>query len=184
MTIPDKYQPFNLNPFCILNVSCLDDRRKIISAAEDMSFLSDADECTEAQNTLITPNKRLSAELDWFIETDISLLNEIKTCLNNNNPIFIDNLNDLSKLNAMIYNCCISDETDAFSLGLEILDIDKQFGELTPTILTEIINNCRRIVKMSEATESDVSIELSKKKRENSQYCFGKITIARRIGLH
>ena len=159
-----KTSCFEGNPYLVLGVSCLDDRRKIISAAEDMSFLSDADECTEAQNTLITPNKRLSAELDWFIETDISLLNEIKTCLNNNNPIFIDNLNDLSKLNAMIYNCCISDEADSFSLGLEILDIDKQFGELNPITLTEIINNCRKIAKMAEATESDVSIELSKKR--------------------
>jgi len=161
-----KTSCFDGNPYLVLGVSCLDDRRKIISTAEDMSFLSDADECTEAQNTLITPNKRLSAELDWFIETDISLLNEIKMCLNNNNPIFIDNLNDLSKLNAMIYNCCISDETDSFSLGLEILDIDKQFGELTPTALTEIINDCRRIAKMAEATESDVSIELSKKREK------------------
>ena len=97
MTIPNKYQLFKSNPFCILSVSCLDDRRKIISATEEMSFLSDSDECTEAQNTLITPGKRLLAELDWFIETDISFLDGIKTCLNNNNPIFIDNLNDLSK---------------------------------------------------------------------------------------
>ena len=159
-----KTSCFEGNPYFVLGVSCLDDRRKIISAAEDMSFLSDADEYTEAQITLITPNKRLSADLDWFIETDISLLNEIKTCLNNNNPIFIDKLNSLSKLNAMIYNCYISDETDSFSLGLEILDIDKQFGELTPRALTEIINDCRRIAKMAEAIESDVSIELSKKR--------------------
>ena len=164
MTIPNKYQPFNSNSFCILSVSCLDDRRKILYVAEEMSFLSDADECTEAQNTLITPNKRLSAELDWFIEPDISILNEIETCLNNNNPIFIDNLNALSKLNAMIYNFCISDETESFSLGLEILDINKQFGELNPITLTEIINSCRRTAKMAETTESDVAIELSKKR--------------------
>ena len=168
MTISNNEKSFTSyaekNPFCILSVSCLDDRRKILSAAEEMSFLSDADECTDAQNTLITPGKRLSAELDWFIETDISVINEIKTCLNNNTPILTDNLNALSKLNAMIYNCCISDESDSLSLEPKILDIDKQFGKLNPTTLTEIINNCRRIAKMAEATASDVSIELNKKR--------------------
>lgn len=169
MTIPNKDKLFTSyienNPFNILGVTCLDNRRKIVSVAEEMSFLlSDTDKCAEAQNVLVTPSKRLSAELDWFIETDISVINEIKECLNNNAPILIDSLNELSQLNALIYNCCISDETDSFSIGMEILDIDKQFGELDQITLVEIINDCRRIAKMAEITEYDISSELSKKR--------------------
>ena len=168
MPISNNKKPSALNieknPFYILNVSCVDNRRKIISAAEEMSFLSDADICTEAQNILLTPSKRLSAELDWFIETDISLVDEIKICLKSNKPITIENLNALSKLNAILYNFCISKETDSFSLGFEILEIDKQFGKLNSSFLTEIINTCRRTAEIAEATQSDISVELNKKR--------------------
>lgn len=152
------------NPFYVLEVSCVDDRRKIISAAEEKSFFLDTDICTEAQNILITPGKRLAAEMDWFIETDEELLQEIRCQIVAGEPIDVENLKMLSKLNGMLYNFSILTEVDSATLGLDILDINQCFFELNSAELTEMLNSCRKRAKMTEVTETDIAVELGKKR--------------------
>ena len=62
------------NPFYVLNISCKADRRRIMSAASDAAFLLDSSVCSEAQNALLNPSRRLAAELDWFLDSDYSYI--------------------------------------------------------------------------------------------------------------
>ena len=54
------------NPFYILEVSTRDTRQKIVEMAEDKSLELDEELVQKAQSNLVTPSRRLTAELDWF----------------------------------------------------------------------------------------------------------------------
>ena len=87
------------DPFCILGVSCCDDRQAITGAAEEMSLTLGQDVCIETQNALLDPKKRLSAELDWFIDSDDSAATSIRHAIQNGTSLSTDGLPPLSKLN-------------------------------------------------------------------------------------
>jgi hypothetical protein len=84
---PTAYLALVKNPFYILNVTCSDNRRAIMSASDEMSFLNDADLCNESAGILSSPAKRLSAEIDWFIEANREALQEIRSCIDSKHPI-------------------------------------------------------------------------------------------------
>lgn len=160
------------NPFYILKVSCVDDRRAIISAAEEMSFMLDAEVCTEAQNILINPAKRLSAELSWFIDVDEEKLQTIRTCIDGGASISIDallELSPISELNATVYNFSVSNELDSFELGYEILDIDEQYAELDIQDILNSVNRNRTKAKMVTVSEQDISSGWSKRREQIRQ---------------
>ena len=60
------------NPFHILGATTRDNRHRIMDLAEENSLLSDADACMEAQSILITPRRRISAEVAWLPGVDPS----------------------------------------------------------------------------------------------------------------
>ncbi len=60
------------NPFHILGATTRDNRHSIMELAEERSLLSDADACMEAQSILITPRRRISAEVAWLPGVDPS----------------------------------------------------------------------------------------------------------------
>ena len=60
------------NPFHILGATTRDNRHSIMELADERSLLSDADACMEAQSILITPRRRISAEVAWLPGVDPS----------------------------------------------------------------------------------------------------------------
>jgi len=54
------------NPFYILGVSISDNRRSIVSIAEEKSLEIDHDICQKARSDLTNPRTRLSAEMKWL----------------------------------------------------------------------------------------------------------------------
>ena len=88
------------NPFYLLKVSSNAGRRVIASAADEMSFILDSETVSTAQNELINLNKRLSAEINWFIDADEDAIESIRSSIDNEEPISTDGLSALSKLNA------------------------------------------------------------------------------------
>ena len=63
------------NPFYILGATTQDNRHRIMELEEERSLLSDADECMTARSILITPNRRISAELAWLPGINQILIN-------------------------------------------------------------------------------------------------------------
>ena len=60
------------NPFHILGATTRDNRHRIMELAEERSLLSDADACMEARAILITPRRRVPAEVAWLPGVDPS----------------------------------------------------------------------------------------------------------------
>ena len=90
-----------------------------------MSFILDPDVCSSAQNDLINLGKRLTAEIGWFPELDKDAVIQIQERIDSNEELATDDLTQLSRLNATLYNFSISDEDDPYEIGYAILDIDE-----------------------------------------------------------
>ena len=136
------------NPFYLLNVSCTDNRKKITAAADELGHLLDADECANAQNALLNPAKRLTAELDWFIDCDPVMIETIRNCIKTQFSISSVSLSPLAALNAALYNFSLTQTNVSFKLGLSIVDIDKCLAAIDVGFLTDAINQNRELAQM------------------------------------
>lgn len=165
------------NPFYALGLTCKASRREIMAAAEEMSFSLDQDMITEAQNTLINPNRRLSAELDWFLDVSDAQVRAIRHQIETGVAMATDSLSGLSRLNATLYNFSISKDNDLYDLGYAILDIDEQFSSLDTDTIVSQINACRIAAKMPEVQVITVSQELNKKRESIRQTVSEKLTV-------
>lgn len=163
LRIPDRTEWIKKNPFFVLRVSSCDMRRKIVEAADEMSFLLDADESGECQNVLLNPTKRLTAEMDWFIDSEEAAI-QIRERIEAELPIMVQSLKPLSKLNALLYNFSIEQECDCNVLIKAIMEIDRQFSAVSVSALVGRINQNRTLAKFAEASEADVSFEFRKKR--------------------
>ena len=111
------------NPFYILEVMPNEKRGAIISKAEEKAFFADDNECEDAQAKLLNPEKRLSAELDWFFEVPVEKIADIYNAIGASKEISIDGLTGISRINAIIFNFEISNYDDIFELGYAILEL-------------------------------------------------------------
>lgn len=166
----------NNNPFYLLRLSCSAGRREIVSAAEEMSFMLDSEICQAAQNELINLNKRLSAEINWFIDTDQSTVEIIRSNIENKEPISTDGLSPLSTLNATVYNFSLSTDLDPFALGYSIMDIDEKFSAVSADNIIDIINQNRTAAKLGTVQTQEVSAELNKRREEIRQLITEKLS--------
>lgn len=166
----------NNNPFYLLKVSCSAGRREIVSASEEMSFLLDSETCSRAQNELINLNKRLSAEINWFIDADTNMLDSIRESIESGEPISTDMLSGLSELNATLFNFSLSNGEDSYELGYSILEIDELYSALDPDEITDRINQNRNEAKLGVVQVQDVAAELGKKREEIRQLITEKLS--------
>lgn len=152
------------NPFFILKVPCTAGRRDILTAAEEMGFFYDSAVCADAQNVLINPSKRLEAEIDWFPEADENALSLIQTAIENQELIPTDGLLSISRFNATLHNISISDQTNLYEIGYDIIDVDDQFAALDIKAITDCINRNHAIAKIGEVSEQEIQEKLNKKR--------------------
>lgn len=152
-------------PFFILGLPCSAGRREIAAAAEELILLLDSDSCTNAQNELINLNKRLIAELGWFIDFGKERIQIIRETIKQKAEIPTDGLTALSRFNASLYNFSISAE-DPYELGYSILDLDEQYSKLDLTEITAVINRNRSTANIAEVSESEVANELNRKRED------------------
>lgn len=164
------------NPFYLLRVSCSAGRREIVSACDEMSFVLDPDICSEAQNELININKRLSAEINWFLDVNANTIDQIRSSIDNSELISTDGLTALSRLNASLYNFSLLEFEDYFEAGYAILDIDEQFSGLVVDDIVELININRDKAKLGSVQKQDVITELGKKREEIRQIITEKLS--------
>lgn len=150
------------NPFFILNVSPNDNRRAIMSKAEELSLLGDSRQLEEAQSILINPGRRLSAELTWFINCDKDRMAQIIDAVNNNYLINTDGLESLPRLIALMHNLGVEEEPDYLTIGFYAVEIDELFSDIVPSEIVQCINSSRIIAGITETNETDVTDELSR----------------------
>ena len=66
------------NPFKLLGVLPTDGRREIVRQAEEKSLLLDAQKCSDARTTLTNPQRRIGAEVHWFLDCSADEIKEIE----------------------------------------------------------------------------------------------------------
>ncbi len=152
------------NPFYILKLSCSANRHEIVVASEEMGLVLGSSVCLKAQNTLINLNRRIGAELDWFIDVDEDILKGIRDRIENDKLISTDKLMSLSKLNATLFNFDLTKASNPHELGYAILDIDEQYSALDNKEIAEAINQNRAKGNLATVQEQDVYSELNKKR--------------------
>lgn len=151
---------FKNNPFFVLKLPCSAGKREVVSAAEELSFFIDPDLCTEAQNDLINPAKRLKAELSWFIELNGKELQAVFQKIEKGEPLQASGFCPLTRLNATLYNFSVSGIQDKEKLDFAISDIDRQYTELDIKQIADNLNKCRAEAGITPAPESDISNEI------------------------
>ena len=152
------------NPFYILEVMPNEKRASIISKAEEKAFFADDNECEEAQTKLLNPEKRLSAELDWFLGVPVEKIADIYNAIGETKEISIDGLTGISRINAILFNFALSNYEDVFELGYAILELDENFSNIDLIELLATINSSRRQAGLREATETELENEINRKK--------------------
>lgn len=157
------------NPFYILRLPCDADRKDIASATEEMSFIHDAETCSDAQNQLLNQTKRLTAELCWFLDLKADELNTIRDNIDNKTSISTNALPLLSKLNATLFNFSLSNEEEPFEVGYTILDLDEQYSNLDVKEITALVNRNRTAAKLALVQEQAVAEEINKRRDDIRQ---------------
>lgn len=157
------------NPFYILEVSPSEKRAAIISKAEEKAFFAEGNECEEAQAKLLNPEKRLSAEIDWFYGVSIEKIADIHNSIGGSKKIVSDDLSGISRLNAILYNFSFSNYDDYFKLGYTILEIDELYNSIDLPDVLSAINACRQQSGIREVSEDELDREFNKKRNQIRQ---------------
>lgn len=147
------------NYFKILNANLDDNINTLAIKAGDLEFELGEDVCQNALNELINPRRRIAIEIRWFLEeTDDEILQIMKGI--ENEEKIVGDFSNLTILNTMEnwfeYNStsvsCQLDWLNKFYYAYKSISVEN---------ITELINKHRLIAKFSEASFSDVSIELN-----------------------
>lgn len=165
------------NPFYILDVSADANRRDVIEAAEEKGFFFDAETCAEAQNTLINANKRLMAELGWFVDLEDTELASIKAAIGASQEISTDGLQSLSRLTALVHNLEILNEEDPYLLGYTISEINETFRSLDPDELLESINSHREKAGFALCSNQEIAHGINERRTEIKQIIADKLNV-------
>ena len=164
------------NPFYILRLNYTAQRKEIVSACEDLSFYTDATKCVNAQNILLHPKKRLTAELDWFLGCDANKMHDIVASIEKGTTIHTIGMSSLALLNALVYNFDFIDEAEILNIEDGILNIDFAFGKVDSESIIHTLNAFRTQAKMTEVSQYDVDVELDRKRTRIRQVVSKKLS--------
>ena len=149
------------NPFYLLNVNITDNRRKILSKSEELELLLGSGKATSLINTLITPAKRLSAEIGWFIFADDNTVSEIRDLIRSDRSIPTPNLKSIDQINAIIYDIEIYDVSEQSEMISIVEILDEQMSYLDLDDVTERINALRERSGFPSVSVQEVGEEVT-----------------------
>lgn len=152
------------NPFYILNASPRDNRARIMAKAEEKSFFSSDNSGEEAQAQLLSPARRLAAELDWFYDEEHAHIPSIRDSIRRHTAIDTAGLIGISALNALLNNFCLADYASIYDMGYALLDLDRQYNQLNIGAVTGMVNACRQQAGMRLATPAEMDEGLRRKR--------------------
>ena len=160
------------NPFHILGATTRDHRHRIIELAEERSLLGDANECAESRSILITPSRRISAEVAWLPGVDPTLYDEILRHLDSPDQIFfnINRLTHIARANLLVSGLSRLPNLQSSNLVEWILTIAQASETTNLETVCAILNEDRRASGFPEITDlSAIDDEIRKQRRYYSQ---------------
>lgn len=153
------------NPFYILGATPQDNKYRMIELAEERSLLSDADECMEAKDILITPRRRVSAEVTWLPGVDPSFYGLLFRYLESPNEE-LPNITMAPIASANLRATKLSRYADLLSSDILewTLEITQKSEAIQPEEVREVLNDDRSVARFPEAATSDVDNEIRNQK--------------------
>ena len=159
---------YNDNPFKVLGVSPFAGRREIVRQAEERSLLYDADKCADARSVLTNPQKRLSAEIHWFLDcgkdevSDIDLYISDVLAGSGSEGYAWGTCNPLTQLNIQLACISAQDFESMNSAKYYILGLSRLYEAIKLDDVLSMINRERRESGFPEVTrKQDVEESLS-----------------------
>lgn len=139
------------NPFYLLNLTPKDSRRTIVQRADEYALYHDAEKCADARNILTNPQRRISAEVHWILDTaeqEIELtLDTVKSAEieEDLSQFFEDEYLPLSDLNVWLTRNDIIDVSDVFKAKYMVLRYSRLYESITADYVINIINESRSV---------------------------------------
>lgn len=140
------------NPFYILNVKPSDNKQKIIDRHDEKIFDDDDNQAIydNAQNILLSPNKRISAEVRWFCDESNNEVDNFINSIEFNAYCNSNFKHNLSKFNALLYNLSFIGKD---TLPDAIVTLDSIYAKLNPNEILDIVNNERKKARITEVQD-------------------------------
>ena len=141
---------YNDNPFKILSVSPTDNRREIARQAEEKALLLDSQKCTDARTTLTNPQRRITAEIHWFLDCSAEEVKEIDSFIssslagNDIDDFSWENYCALTQLNIQLACLNAHNFNNAPIVKYYILGISRLFESVAADDILQLINDNRR----------------------------------------
>ena len=151
---------YNDNPFHILGVAPIDSRRVIARQSEEKALLLDAQKCSDAQATLTNPQRRIAAEVHWFLDCSPEEIKEIDSYVDGvitNNDIddySWDRFCALTQLNIQLACLDAQNFKNASMAKYYILGISRLFEAVDIEVVLQLINENRRQAGFPEVSKS------------------------------
>jgi hypothetical protein len=159
------------NPFFTLGVTTRDDRRQIMSMAEEKSLFSDEEIGSEASSTLTNPRKRLAAEVGWLPGVGPRRATEALALIQSNPQAiqYLPNLPPLARANllaaALVRGFEYIKINDASDWIIELAEAHEAIDVESTMIL---INEERAVAGFPAVTNSDViEVEIQQGRRQH-----------------
>ena len=149
---------YDNNPFKLLEVSPTDNRREIVKQAEEKSLLLDPEKCAEARTTLTNPQRRIAAEVHWFLDCNAEQTEEIETFIsdersgNRSNEFSWDSYCPLTQLNIQLACLGAQDFSILAKARYFVLGLSRLFEAVNSDEVLQLINNKRRLAGFPEVS--------------------------------
>ena len=170
------------NPFNILNVSLEDNRRVISQKAEEQALLIDSQKCSDARTQLTNPQRRIAAEVHWFVDCSDSDVESVKAYIsdslsgNDADNIPLEKWSPLTQLNIKLACADATNYAVLRQAKFVISSISRLFESINADEVMALINAKRSVAGFPAVTrEQDVADALSELRTEIKQYFSQKL---------
>ena len=167
---------YDNNPFKLLGISPSDGRREIVRQAEEKSLLLNSEQCSEARTILTNPQRRISAEVHWFLDCDEDAIREIESYItderagNSDNDFSWDRFSPLTQLNIQLACLESQDFSVPSSAKFSILRISRLFESIDADSVLQLINEKRHVAGFPEVSSyQDIEAAISDLRSEIRQ---------------
>ena len=176
------------NPFCVLGATPSDDHRRIMALANDRRLDGDEAAIREARSTLLTPRKRLAAEIAWLPGLDGEEIQQVLAAKDKHPDCgrWMIRLPVLARANLMADGLVEADPATVSSLGLAvwIADLAARHDRLRAEEVTTAVNEARMEASMPMASQQDVAEELRDRRnhfRDVIERCLDGLAVERMV---
>jgi len=171
------------NPFFILGITPQADRHQISAIAEEKALLLNSEKCSDARNFLTTPQKRLIAEMNWFLGCSSDTVDEIINYISalqsgsQHEEISGHDFNALAELNIKRFSFPFLPIEEIYRYKYKILELSRLFEAVDSEQIRLEINKARTVSKFAPISSTvEIEAELRNIRSELSHIIVQKLS--------